>query len=260
MRFDIDRYVGSVAALDTEGIDLDAFAGQPLDPATLRCLRAMHDVEHHTICYLRDLLVTRAHDDPVITTFLTMWAYEEFWHGEALAAVLAAHGERAGRPRIAAVRARRGDRATTLGMMAASACTEHVVTVALTWGAVNEWTTQAGYLRLASRSGHPVLAELLRRIAKQEGRHIDLYATEASRRLAASPAARRATRWALRRRWRPVGSGVLAPAETRHLVHHLFGDAEGAAMVERVDARIHRLPGLDGLHLVGRARSALLAA
>ena len=61
----------------------------------------MHDVEHHTVCYLRDLLVTPAHRDPEITTFLTMWTFEEFWHGEAIAAVL-------GRPR----RAGRGRRAS----------------------------------------------------------------------------------------------------------------------------------------------------
>ena len=37
----------------------------------------MHDVEHHTTCYLRDLLVTSAHEDPAITSFLAMWAIEE---------------------------------------------------------------------------------------------------------------------------------------------------------------------------------------
>lgn len=40
----------------------------------------MHDVEHHTICYLRDVLVTDAHRDVEITTFLTFWVYEEHWH------------------------------------------------------------------------------------------------------------------------------------------------------------------------------------
>ena len=58
----------------------------------LRCLRYMSDVESHTICYLRDLLVTPSHRTPKITAFLTMWAYEEFWHGEALDKVLRAHG------------------------------------------------------------------------------------------------------------------------------------------------------------------------
>ena len=57
----------------------------------------MHDIECHTICYLRDLLVTSAHRDPEITTFLTFWSFEEYWHGEAIATVLRAHGEPPGR-------------------------------------------------------------------------------------------------------------------------------------------------------------------
>ena len=83
----------------------------------------MHDVEYHTVCYLRDLLVTRAHDDPEITAFLTFWGFEEFWHGEAIAAVLAAHGEPAGDDRInaAAAAPRPADRLGPLRLVVGSA-------------------------------------------------------------------------------------------------------------------------------------------
>ncbi len=67
----------------------------------------------------------------------------------------------------------------------------------MTWGAINEWTTQAGYSRLAEAAGHPTLRELLRRIMKQEGGHIDFYASEATRRLGDSPKAQKLTRFAL---------------------------------------------------------------
>ena len=106
MKFDIDAYKARTAKLDDSDIDYEAFRQQPLDADTLRTLRYMHDVEHHTVCYMRDLLVTPAHNDPAITTFLTFWAFEEFWHGEAIGKVLAAHNEPAGRVRVAAVRAR----------------------------------------------------------------------------------------------------------------------------------------------------------
>src|SRR3954454_17865669 len=106
MRMDIESYMKRAGRVDLTDIDFDDFRGQPLDPATLRCLRYMHDVEHHTVCYLRDLLVTPAHNDPDMTTFLTFWAFEEYWHGEALGKVLAAHDEPSGRVRVAAVRAR----------------------------------------------------------------------------------------------------------------------------------------------------------
>jgi hypothetical protein len=261
MNFDIDRYLALVAPLDDSDIDYGNFVTNPLDDDTLRCLRYMHDIEFHTTCYLRDLLVSSAHDDPEITAFLAMWSFEEYWHGEAIAKVLAAHDEPNGRGRIAVTRRRVGrERLTTLAMMIGSAITDDVVTVALTWGAVNEWTTQAGYVQLAKRSGHPVLGELLQRIAKQEGRHIDFYASQASRRLDASKSARRLTRFALRRAWRPVGSGVMPEVETDHMIAHLFGGDDGQSMADRIDRRLSRLPGLDALGLVSSARCDAVGA
>ena len=255
MNFDIDRYLLTVAPLDDHDIDYTTFRDRPLDENTLRCLRYMHDVEHHTVCYLRDLLVTQAHDDPAITAFLTMWAYEEFWHGEAIGKVLSAHGEIAGRPRIRTVRDRVSSRLGAVPTMIASMLTKHIVTVSLTWGAVNEWTTQAAYVRLARLADHPTLTALVGRIARQEGRHIDFYMTEATQRLEASTRAQRVTRWALTRRWAPVGSSIMPPAETDHLISHLFRDGDGAEMAHRIDRRIQRLPGLSDLHLVTEARS-----
>ena len=259
MNFDIDRYLTTVAPLDDTDIDYGTFSEHPLDEATLRCLRYMHDVEHHTVCYLRDLLVTQAHDDPEITSFLTMWAYEEFWHGEAIGKVLTAHGETAGRQRVRTVRDRVSNRLGAVPTMIASLLTKHLVTVSLTWGAVNEWTTQAGYLRLAKLADHPTLTALVQRIAKQEGRHIDFYMTEATRRLRQSTRAQRVTHWALTRRWAPVGSSIMPAAETNHLITHLFRDADGEAMAARIDRRIQRLPGLGDLDLVTQARREHLA-
>lgn len=257
MGFDTATYQRLSARLEVEDIDFDAFRSQPLDPEALRCLRYMHDVESHTVCYLRDILVTRAHRDPEITSFLTMWNYEEFWHGDAIGKVLAAHDESAGTGRIAALRQRlpKGDRWKPLGFQVASALTPHLTAVHMTWGAVNEWTTQAAYARLAKLSDHPTLATLLRRIMKQEGRHIDFYATQAAERLESSKRAQRITRWALRRFWAPVGSGVVPDTEVDFLGTYLFGDPEGHAMAERIDRRVDRLPGLGGLNLLAHAVS-----
>ena len=259
MNFDIDKYLGNVAPLVDDDIDYDVFIDQPLGEDVLRCLRYMHDVEHHTTCYLRDLLVTSAHDDPEVTSFLAMWAYEEFWHGEAIGKVLERHDEAHGRERMARTRRRVGrDRLRTLGFMAVSSLTDRVVAIAMTWGAINEWTTQAGYLRLASTSDSEVLATVLRRIAKQEGRHIDFYASQAERRLQDE----RSQRWvraALRAKWAPVGSNVMPKEETDHLVGTLFGGDDGRAMADRIDARIHRLPGLADLNLIAGVRRAVAA-
>jgi hypothetical protein len=253
--FDLATYERVVGRLDVDDVEFAGFRREPLAPEHLRCLRYMHDVEHHTTCYLRNLLNTRAHDDPEVTAFLTLWNYEEHWHGEALGRVLVAHGEVAGAPRVAAMRRRAGWRSTVspVAWLAFSAATRHFLAVHMTFGAVNEWTTQAGYARLGTLSGHPVLRDLLGRIMRQEGRHIDYYRSRAVELLEGCPAAQRTTRRALRLLWRPVGAKVMPVPETRHLVRTLFGGPDGRAVADRVERRIDRLPGLSGLGLVGGA-------
>jgi hypothetical protein len=259
---DVETLTRRSARLDLDGIDFAAFSAQPLDPDTLRCLRYMHDVENHTMCYLRDVLVTRAHRDPEVTAFLACWSFEEHWHGDALAQVLQAHGESSGRTRVASLRHQlpRRDALRPLLFSVGSALTEHMVAIHMAWGAVNEWTTQAGYGRLAARAGHPVLSELLHRIMRQEGRHIDFYAGQAKARLGNSRAGQRLARFALRRMWKPVGSGVMPEAEVSFLSTHLFGDAAGLQTARRVDRGIDRLPGLADLHLLEGAITSYTSA
>jgi hypothetical protein len=253
---DVEEFAASARPVQFEDLDLDnAFRDRPLSPEALRCLRYMHDIESHTVCYLRDLLLTESHRDPRITTFLTTWAWEEQWHGVALAKVLAAHGEVAGNERISATRRALGfkDRlAPLLNTLGSVLARRDFVAVHMTWGALNEWSTQAGYARLAEREDHPVLTELLERIQRQEARHIAFYATEARERLAESPRAQKLVRTALNRLWAPVGSGVVPKEETAFLVQWLLGGEAGEAIVKRLDARLERLPGMEGLRLVER--------
>jgi hypothetical protein len=253
--FDLDTYKRISGRLDDADIDYDAFGHQPLAPEVLACVRYMHDVEFHTSCYLRNLLNTRAHHDPEVTTFLTMWAFEEYWHGEALAQVLARHDEPAGAARVASMRQRLGWRITSSPMLwfGFSSLTRHFLAVHMTFGVINEWTTQAGYARLNAAANHPVLSELLRRIMRQEGRHIDYYLTRSRAELEQDPSAQRATRAALRALWKPVGAGVMPAADTTALVRTLFGGPDGRAAADRIDRRVDALPGLAGLGLMQKA-------
>jgi hypothetical protein len=107
---------------------------------------------------------------------------------------------------------------------------------------------------LGQRAGHPVLSELLRRIMRQEGRHIDFYAGQAAARLDGDRPAQRLTRFALTRFWNPVGADVMPEPEVGHLIRYLFGDTDGVEVAARIDRRVDRLPGLAGLGLVKRAR------
>lgn len=262
MAFDVDKYARTAAPVRWDDIDFRGFGDQPLSTGSLRVLRYMCDVESHTVCYLRDLLVTPSHADPEVTTFLTMWNYEEYWHGEVLADVLAAHGIATGPEHIAAVRTGLGwkDKVAPIKQaLLANLIGEDFVATHMTWGAINEWLTHAGYSALMAKEQHPVLDEVLSRIAAQETRHIAFYASQARTRLERSAKARRITRFALDRAWQPVGSGVMPDEEVRHLVSYLMGDDAGET-ARRIDAKIDSLPGLEGLHLVERRVQALLAA
>ena len=260
MRTTIDSYKSRAGRLDLDGIEFDDFKERPLGADALRSLRYMHDVEHHTVCYLRDLLLTQAHQDPEITSFLSCWVFEEMWHG--------------GRDRTSARSPRRRGGGAAHRSVAARAtpapsahdpeydrvsrlCGPSLLALHMTWGAINEWTTQAGYARLADTTGHPTLRELLRRIMKQEGSHINFYASEATRRLADNTRAQHLTRFALSQWWRPVGSGVMPRREVGFLVKYLFEGEKGRDVLERIDRRVDRLPGQGNLHLLTRAVSRL---
>jgi hypothetical protein len=254
--FDIVDYKRRTGPITFDDLDFAHFEAEPLPEPVLRCIGAMHDVEYHTVCYLRDLLVTPAHGDPEITAFLCFWNHEEFWHGEALAAVLAAHGRVAGDERVGSLRHGLGvrDRIRPLvSLVGSTVAGEDFIALHMTWGAINESCAQASYGQLARRAGDPVLTDLLQRIMRQEGRHLDFYASEAAKRLERSGRARSLTRHALKAFWRPVGSGLIPPAEMRFLARYLFGDADGFAATQRIDRRVDRLPGLADLHLVERA-------
>ena len=120
----------------------------------------------------------------------------------------------------------------------------------MTFGVINEWTTQGGYARLAAVADHEVLSELLRRIKRQEGRHIDYYLTEALRFLEVGSGAQRTVRLFLRSLWRPVGATVMPEPEIRHVVRTLFADEQGREVAARIDRRIDSLPGLGGMGLM----------
>jgi hypothetical protein len=240
--------------IPVEEFDYSAFHRQPLPADALRAIRYMHDVEDHTACYLRDLLVTRAHKDPEITAFLSTWAYEEHWHGEALGEVLSAHGEPDGTSRTAALRKRLGvrDHLRPLGFLVSSLAVP-MEAIAMAWGLLNELSTQAGYAMLARKAAHPELTRILSAIMRQEGRHIDFYGYKAKEFLGRSKRVAKLVRWALEHLWSPVGSGVMAEEEVRFLAVYLFSDNEGANAARRIDAHLQRIPGLSGIAPFGNA-------
>lgn len=245
--FDLDGYVSRSGAIDVSDLPWDDIPKYAIPADALRTLRYMQDIESHTIVYLRELLSTRAIDDPAVGTFLPCWIYEETIHGKVLARFLAA----AGHPVAPRARSRgtRAERVQAVGIWLASKAWPDFVAVHMVWGAINELTTMVGYQRLATLAGHPILTELLSRIVRDESRHFSFYFHQAQQRLE-SPRVARIVRFLVDRFWAPVGSGVQPAEETRFLGAYLFSGSDGPPAARKVDDTIRRLPGFNEVRLL----------
>lgn len=249
-----ERLIARSALLDTDGIRWDDAPAVELDDDALATLVYMRDVEGFTT---RDLTGLAGHPttlaDPIIRRFLDCWQAEEGEHARALDRFLRAYTAGRGLP-LPAPQApppatpSLSEQVTLL----ASRPVGHVVAAAhMAWGAVNELLTLHGYRLLARRCGHPVLDDLLGRIAAQESRHYSFYALQAEWRLASSRLARRMVPALLRRTWTPVGVGAdfKSPAEFDRVLLYLAGADDGDRTLATMDRTLARLPGFDGLHL-----------
>ncbi len=269
--FDLDRYLRGSRKVDLGGVEWDRVREHPLTPSEARCLAYMMDIESHTVIFLRDLLATRAANEPDVTAFLSCWAYEELWHGEAFSRFLGEAGYELGPDgervfgdspfpsryaRNSRIRELLGGKGTWshVGSMVGSMLVKDFVAVHMAWGAANELSTLQSYHRIIARTEHPVLAQLLQAIIKDERRHFAFYRSQARLRLSRSPNARKVVRWALQHVWAIVGTGVRPQAETDHAVLTLFGDADGLAAAKEMDRTMSELPGLHGLTIFQDAR------
>ena len=92
-----------------------------------------------------------------MTTFLTMWALEEYWHGEALGSVLAAHGEASGGDRVGPMRMRLRVKESLSPLffgLGSAIAGRSFAAIHMTWGAINEWTARGG-VWAARAAGRP---------------------------------------------------------------------------------------------------------
>lgn len=246
MAFDLEKYAETSERVQWEDLDFSSFDTSPLPAETLRSLRYMCDVEYHTSCYLRDLLVTRSHRKDEARGFMTTWNREEFWHGEALSAVLARHGITVDYDELKAKRIKLGWQLALSPVRQAAGSNlvgDDFIAIHMTWGAANELSAVAAYRRLAALEDHPGLSPLLERIAQQETRHVAFYTTQARERLEVSARARRVVRFAMTKLWRPVGSGIMDDDEICHVMGHLF-TGQGREL-DKLDQRVARFPGME---------------
>ena len=249
--FDLAQYLARSKQLDVSDLDWESVKDYPTSETEIRCLSYMMDIEAHTLCYLRDVLNAGAGEDPEIADFLGCWLYEESYHGRAIERFVRAAGvER--RISVCGQHVKTpGERLEDLGTRLLSLLfPKQFVTVYMTWGSVQEHSTLFGYTNMARQTKNPVLAELLRRIAREESRHFGFYYYKACQGLKASRFTQVLTAWLLRLFWTPVGEGVKPKLETDFLLAHIFAGPEGEDAMDRIDRTMARLPGLERFDLM----------
>ncbi|MEP6973662.1 MAG: ferritin-like domain-containing protein [Actinomycetota bacterium] len=267
--FDLDKYLRSSKRVDLSSVEWGRMHEVPLRPEEARAIAYMMDIETHTAIFLRDLLATRAAAEGDVSAFLSCWAYEEYWHGEAFSRFLGEAGwelrpdrdlptRKAPYPsrvdRISRIRRdiKHNVPITHVATLFGSILNPDFVALHMTWGAINELSTLTAYNRLIARTEHVVLPQMLRCVIKDERRHFAFYRSQAIMRLRRSPRAQKLTRWAVNRFWKPVGTGVRPQSETDFIVRYLFDDEDLKTAAE-IDDVLEAMPGMEGLGLARRA-------
>ena len=127
----------------------------------------------------------------------------------------------------------------------------------LTYGAISELSTLEGYGVIARRTQNPILAEIMRRLAKDERRHFSFYYNKAKNQLQQRNA-QRLTTFIIKHFWLPVGGGVKPDGEVEWILSFILGDSMGAQIAARIDQTIAKLPGLEWFDRLTRSREEAL--
>jgi rubrerythrin len=259
LSFDVEKYVRNSRKVDISDIDLSQAAEYPITDDEVRALSYMCDIESHTIVYLRAILNTCAVEDPQTTSFLSCWAYEEFFHGHTIRQFLDAIGAPVSATRMLEVQKASSftEWLKELGSSILCRFSRHFHGAYLTYGAISELSTLEGYGVLAKRTQNPILAEVVRRLAKDERRHFSFYYNKARLELQARNA-QRLTNFVIRHFWLPVGGGVKPDSEVSWILSFILGDPDGAEIASRIDTTISKLPGMEWFDRLSRSRDEAL--
>jgi rubrerythrin len=259
LSFDVEKYVRNSRKVDISDIDLSQAAEYPTTDDEVRALSYMCDIESHTIVYLRAILNTCAVEDPQTTSFLSCWAYEEFFHGHTIRQFLDAIGAPVSATRMLEVQKASSftEWLKELGSSILCRFSRHFHGAYLTYGAISELSTLEGYGVLAKRTQNPILAEVVRRLAKDERRHFSFYYNKARLELQARNA-QRLTNFVIRHFWLPVGGGVKPDSEVSWILSFILGDPDGAEIASRIDTTISKLPGMEWFDRLSRSRDEAL--
>ncbi len=215
------------------------------------CLRFFADIESQTVYYFLEVARLQVARDPDLLTFLTLWNYEEYFHSHAITRLLRECGVPVESATARSTRVHAGARFKARLDVAAQGALARLmphrfVALWMVWGALQECLTMQAYEQVIATTSNPVLAELFRRIAKQERRHFAYYFGRA-RELLADPSVQWFCRWFVQRFYAPVGSGVKDETASAALVARLFPGQRIFEVMSYIERRMAQLPGMQGV-------------
>ncbi len=257
------RLLAKSALLDTTDLDWSTAGAVELEAGVLDTLVYMRDVEGFTDSYVVGIAAHRTTlADPLIAAFVEVWKAEEAEHAAAIGRFLDHYAAQRG----VTLPARQPSPAPHVPafervvMRVGGPVGRVVATAHMTWGAANELLTMHGYRMLAGHveAAHPMLADLLRRIAAQESRHYAFYLLQAEWRLADSRLARTVISKIMGGSWTPVGvgDGYKTSEEFQRVLAVLTASPSSEKLIDRMDRRFAQLPGLDRLQIFRKAAAA----
>ncbi len=254
---DLHQHLSSSRKVEFEDLDWALARHHGLTERERDMLQYFADVESQTVFYMLEVAKLEVSRDPELLTFLTMWNYEEYFHSHAISRLLHECGHDIVPPmnRATTLRARARLRARledAAQVALAKAMPRAFVALWMAWGAAQELLTTQAYEEIARNTRNPVLAELFRRIAKQERRHFAYYYVASRERLEGFKRGQQLVRLIFERNWNPVGSGVKSPADQAEMIARIFPGARLFDVFGHVDERMAALPGLHGLAVCTR--------
>ena len=249
---DIAQHIAVSDRVEIEDLDWALARKHGLTEREIKNLLFFADIESQTVYYFLEVAKLQVARDPDLLTFLTMWNYEEYFHSHAITRLLQECGvkvesatERSTKVRAGArMKAKVEDFAQT---MMAKTMPKRFVSLWMFWGALQECLTMQAYEEVIRQTNNPVLAEMFRRIAKQERRHFAYYFGQARDRLAANPSHARFCMFIAKHFYAPVGSGVKTVAEGAEQVSRMFPNDRLFEVMSYIERRMAQLPGMAGL-------------
>ncbi|HEY5947344.1 MAG TPA: hypothetical protein VIV40_17690 [Kofleriaceae bacterium] len=249
---DIAQHIAVSDRVDIDDLDWDLARRHGLTDREVESLQFFADIESQTVYYFLEVAKLQVARDPELLTFLTMWNYEEYFHSHAITRLMQECGVKIESATERSTKVRAGARFKAkfedfVQQMIAKTMPQRFVSLWMFWGALQECLTMQAYEEMIRQTNNPVLAELFRRIAKQERRHFAYYFNQARDRLKDNPGNQRFCRFIAKHFYAPVGSGVKSEAESAELVARLFPNDRIIEVMSYIERRMAQLPGMAGL-------------